>query len=460
MKRSILLTALQSLFILVLVLVGIFLTSRFWPISSAQKQALEALQPVAQDFPGKNAYTALATLAIDDLTPAQRQARVDAFIPKYVRWQDDYFAKTDNKTATHAPPAAPTLQTESDHLASVDDRLCRFKDAASCLAKLRKQPAADTLVAQQALVARVAELAEYGHYQQPPALLPGIDTTLPKASLLAAPLATHAQAYLQGDTQGALNGLCRDAMTGRMLMAHADNLLLAMVGGAMLSSNAELLASITAELPTNAALPPSCERALATLTVPEMSTCTAMRGEFAMGKAYFDGALKKEFSKIKAEIFFNADKTIARNAEIMGWPCLPKNLQRIAKDNPLPPPPSLSLYKLECASNYIGCVLSAIAAPTYSDYVARQQDAAAQLRLVQAVLWLRQQSDAQTNLPIAQRLKALPTYLQQSPRQIRVSRDGLALELPAYAKNGLAKPVSIPLPTALLSTAAPRTAAL
>lgn len=459
MKNNVFVTVLQSLFYLTFVLIGIYLVSRLWPISSAQKQALEVLQPTAQDFPGKNAYTALATLAIDGLTPAQRQARVDAFIPQYVRWQDDYFAKTGDKATAHTLSSVPTLQNKSDHLASIDDRLCRFQEAANCLAKLRKQSATDALDAQQALVARVAELAEYGHVQQPPALLPGIHATLPKVDLLAAPLATHAQAYLAGDAQSALSGLCRDAMTGRMLMAHADNLLLAMIGKAMLSGNAELLASITAELPTDAALPASCDTALATLTLPEISTCTAMRGEFAIGRAYFDGNLKNEFNKIQAELFFNADKTVARNAETMGWPCLPENLQHVAEDRPLPSPPSLSLYKLECASNYIGCVLSAIAAPAYPEYVARQQDAAAQLRLVQAVLWLRQQADAQADLSIAQRFKALPTNLQQGPRQIRVSQDGLALEIPAYAKVAQGKPVSIPLPTALLAAAAPHTAA-
>lgn len=440
---------------IVAVVAGVLLLSWLLPPGKLQQRSLAALQPVAQDHSGRNAYTALATLNLDGLSQAQRQARVDAFIPRYVQWQDRYLTHAVGKSGNTAIPGdAPTLAAAGDRQLEFDARLCNFEEAATCLDKLRRQPqaAAAALAAQQDLLARIGELSGYGHYRLPPAIAPGIGAAMPTASLLATPLAAHAQAYLQGDANAAMAGLCRDADSARMLMARSDNLLLAMVGGKMLAANSQLLAGMLAELPADTPLPAECSAALSVPSDMEMSTCAAMRGEFANGVALSRNNTR-EFRKARARLLFSGTKTNARQAETMAWPCLPENLRQIGADRVLPPPAQPSLWRLECAANYIGCVLSAIAAPSYHGYVARQQDNGAYVRLLQSVLWLREHAAEQAGQPLAERLQALPPSLRQDPRGLRVSADGGALELPPHSPHARGKPLSLPLPEALLTAA-------
>lgn len=460
MTDSTLQRTLKSVFISIMGLLAlaaaILLASRLMPLSKVQKAALTALESSANEMPGSNAYSALITLNLEGLTPQQRQARVDAFIPRYNQWQDTYLARvTKDKESDHTvADEAPKLLAEGDQAIQFDERLCSFNDAAVCLDKVRGQPEiiATALAAQADLVQRIGALSAYRHYREPAEMTAGISSPIAPANLLATPLATHANAYLQGDVQGAMTGLCRDAATGRMLMAHGSMLLPTMVGGAMLSANTNTLASILSELPADTPLPATCTTALAPLTAMEASTCTGMRGEFAMRAAHFR-AQQANFSKVQAGIFFNDEKSSARTAETMAWPCLPDNQMLIADDRPLPPAPQLSLRRLECAANYIGCIMSAIAAPAYDQYAARQQDVGAQLRLLQAILWLREHTDRMAGKTLAQRVQALPPALRDGPRSIRVGDGGETLELPAYASNTAGKPLSMPVPKALLGTA-------
>lgn len=461
MSESTLQRSFKNLLIAVLAIVavvaGVLLLSWLLPPSKAQQRALAALQPSAQDYPGRNAYTALMTLDLDGLSPAQRQARIDAFIPRLVQWQEHYLALAagDDKGATISSDV-PTLATAEDRPLGFDRRLCSFGEAATCLDKLRRQPqaAAGALAAQQDLLARIGELSGYGHYRMPSAIAPGIGAVLSTTSLLATPLAAHAQTYLQGDANAAMAGLCRDAGSARMLMAHSDSLLLTMAGGKMLAANAQLLASLLAELPAETPLPADCSTALSALSGKETGTCVAMRGEFALSTAMSRNS-KRAFRKARSHLMFSEAKTNARMAEAMAGPCLPENLQQIGADRALPPPAPPSPWRLECAANAIGCVLSSIAAPAYHGSVARQQDSGAQLRLLQTILWLREHAGDMAGQPLGKRLQALPPALRQGSRSLRASADGSALELPAYSPQAEGEPLSMPIPKALLAQHTP-----
>lgn len=459
MTDSTLTRSLKGLFTAFLALVAliaiVLLASWLWPLSKVQKNALAALQSTAQDMPGRNAYTALVTLGLEGLTPEQRQARVDAFIPRYSRWQKTSLSlavngkKSDDTTAGDAPK----LLMEDEQEIKFDQRLCSFNEAAGCLDKARGQPEAiaSALAAQENLLHRISQLSSYGHSREPEATMPGISSPIAPVRLLATPLAAHARAYLQGNIQGAMEGLCRDAATGRMLMTHTDLLIYNVIGGAMLAANAKELASILSELPNDVPLPEACTAAFAPPTPFELSTCTAMRGEFKMQAALFHSQ-KEEFQKAGLRsIFLNEEKTSARNAEVMGWACLPANLEAIAEDRKSVPDSAAypRLERLECVTNYLGCVLSMIAAPTYGEYVVRLQDVGAQLRLLQAVLWLREHADEMAGQPLSQRLQALPPALRQGPRTITVSEDGRALQLPSYSSTTKGKPLSMPVPAEL-----------
>lgn len=457
MANSVLQQGLKNLLVacitIATVLAGTFLLSRLLPISKAQQQALAALQPTPQDHPGRNAYTALATLNLEGLSSEQRQARVDAFIPRYAQWQTRNLAsQTGSRTDATILGDAPTLTTTDDRQLTFDARLCSFDEATTCLDKLRKEPksTAEALAAQQDLLTRIGDLSTYAHYRLPPAIVPGIDAAMPSVGLLATPLAAHAQDYLQGNANTAMAGLCRDASSARMLMAHSDNLLLSMIGGKMLEANAQLLANILAELPTDMPLPSNCIAALSAPTGMELSTCTAMRGEFMNSSALFHITAQQP-QKEGVKLLFDEEKTGARVAETMAFPCLPQHIQQIGEDRLLSrSTPYPSLWKLECVANYLGCALSNIASPSYNGYIARQQDNGASIRLLQSVLWLRAHAEEQAGQSLAERLQTLPLVLRQGPRSLRASADGSALELPAYSKQAKGKHLSMPVPKTLL----------
>jgi len=143
------------------------------------------------------------------------------------------------------------------------------------------------------------------------------------------------------------------------------------------------------------------------------------------------------------------EKSVARSAETLGHACLPDTLQAIAEDLPMPAMPVPSVWRLECAANAVGCILSNIAGPAYSRYGQRQQDVAAQLRLLQAMVWLRQHATTDAAMPLAERLHELPAGLRSRHRPISVTADGSALETASYARHKGVETVRVSLPQAL-----------
>ncbi len=445
---------------LLLVAVMILLASRLWPLSAAQKRALAALE-APRDLPGTNAYATLATLAMEG-TPAQRQARVDAYVADYARWHAGFRARmieSGGEGGADAMQAMPQLAGVAEAALPHDPALCR--NGTGCLAKVRAQPqvVAAALLPQATVLARMDELAAHGHYLSPLPL--DAATPVPALQPLFVPLSAHALAHVQGDSARALAGLCRDAGIGRMLLDHGENLLTGMVGGAMLAANAELFADVLAELPVDTPLPATCATALAPLSPRQASNCASLQGEFAMIR---DGyMLTGEMTRTgldlageewwatpaTAKFFYNRDKSVARSAETLGHACLPDTLQAIAEDLPMPAMPVPSVWRLECAANAVGCILSNIAGPAYSRYGQRQQDVAAQLRLLQAVVWLRQHATTDAAMPLAERLHELPAGLRSRHRPISVAADGSALETASYARHKGVDTVRVSLPQAL-----------
>lgn len=460
MTDSTLIRSLKSLFIALLVLPALvamlLLASWLWPLSKAQRAALAALQPTGQETPGSNAYTAIATLGLDGLTEPQRQAKVDDYIARFDRWQAAYTARhIEQRAAPHpSDDEAPTLLAEDEQTIPIDKHLCTLKEGADCLDKVRAQPqaVAAALDARAGLLERIGRLSAHGHFREPLAKGMGTSPNPPSMGrILATPLAAHAQAYLRGDPQRAMAGLCRDAASARMLMTHSDYMFPAVVGGAWLNANAEELAAMLSELPPDTSLPATCNTALAPPTAFEMSACTAMRGEFLRVSAQFRSN-RDAFRKQRANLFFDENKSKARAAENMGWLCLPESIDAIAKDHPVPAPPHVSMFRLECATNYVGCVLSSVAGLDSSAYARRLQDVGAKLRLLQAILWLRENATELAGQPLPKRLQALPASLRQGPRTITVSADGRALQLPSYSAQAKGTPLSMPLPQALLAS--------
>ncbi|MDF9441122.1 hypothetical protein EM864_05055 [Stenotrophomonas acidaminiphila] len=433
-----------------LVLVAL-LVSWVWPPSAAQQRALAALR-APHDLPGSNAYVTLATLEMQ-APLVHRQAQVDEHARRFQAWYDDSYApgfiRGDAESEAGVPPPLP--MDGAARTPTADPALCGFRDAATCLERVRRAPeaVAAALATRATLLSRMDELAAHGHYRSP--LVQAPPGPWPVLGPLAVPLGAHALAHVQGDSARALAGLCRDAGSGRMLMAHGDNLLATMMGIAMLRANAELFAAVLAELPADAPLPSGCATAFAPLSADEAAVCNGMRGEFAMQQRF---ALlmdrKIEAGPRSGRLFYNGRKTLARQAEALAWSCLPAARQAVAEDRraPLPSLPAVAWWQPQCLTNAIGCILSDIAGPAYTGYLYREQDAAAQLRLLQAVLWMRGQALQDTEA-VSARLRELPAGLRSAHRPITLSADGTALETPAYARQG--QVLRMPLPLAASS---------
>jgi hypothetical protein len=430
---------------LVLVVGGLLLVSRFWPSTTLQQEALAALETGPQR-PGSNAYVALMTLHHESLDAAARRALVDALASDYGRWQQRFEAHWLENGGGMPPAPAPQLGGEP--VAWVhDDALCRINEGGACLDKVRAAPqaVADALAARAGLLERIAALSTHGHLRSELPLGPYVP--LPPLQSLGLPLAAHALAHVQGDRAGALAGVCRDAGTARMLVTRSDTLVSTMIGARLLQAHARLLAAMLEEMPLDVALPAQCAAAFAPLSAAEMSGCNALRGEFEMA----DSLLALEARRIGrypgGSWVFNAPRTRALQAVNLGQSCLPAAQTRIAQDLLYQASQAqASVWRLECATNAIGCILGSVAAPAYEQYPRQLQDVGAELRLLNALLWLRGQP---LQGSLATRLQAMPSGYASAQRPVLLAADGRGLETVLYAPRGGENRVRLPLPAAL-----------
>ena len=438
----------QALAGLLLVVVVLLLVSRFWPASDAQKQARAALEaPV--EWAGDNAWPLLATLDHDGLDTAARQALVQTHVAEFAQWAQATAAQRHASLegvsdASDAPvlPAAAALERPA---------YCRPGNIDGCLAHVRADTAAVSadVAARAGLIERIAGLAAYQHARSP--YLPDVSSPLPDGlGRLFTPLAAHALSHVQGNSAQALDGLCRDMGSARMLASRSDSLVVTMVGAGWLQANGQLLAAVMAELPSDQPLPAHCAAALQPLDAEAVSLCGPLRGEYALIAAGLGHTQAQTVARLPAgSWYFDLDKTLNRQAESLGSACLAPLQARIAQDLPLDGSlqawRSLSLWHIECGTNYLGCVLSAIAAPAYDRYIARMQDVAAGQRLLGAWLWLRQQP---AGAGMAEQLAHLPAQWYSAQRPVMPSADGKALEVARYERSDQsdALPLRLSLP--------------
>jgi hypothetical protein len=178
-----------------------------------------------------------------------------------------------------------------------------------------------------------------------------------------------------------------------------------------------------------------------------MSGCNALRGEFEMA----DSLLALEARRIGrypgGSWVFNAPRTRALQAVNLGQSCLPAAQTRIAQDLLYQASQAqASVWRLECATNAIGCILGSVAAPAYEQYPRQLQDVGAELRLLNALLWLRGQP---LQGSLATRLQAMPSGYASAQRPVLLAADGRGLETVLYAPRGGENRVRLPLPAAL-----------
>jgi len=418
----------------------------------AEEKALALMQAPPIQHGGNNAWAAVITWAVPNLSIAQRHALADDYADQIKRWNDAYSADY-LADKTNPSQSVPRLPGQRDLPSARDSLLCGFATrAANCLVIVRQQPQAiiEALTPYTDVLEQVAELAHYDHYYSP---LPAHgNLQWPDLRFMRLPLSAHALAHVQGDSQTALTGLCRDARSGRMLLQHSSDLLVAMIGRRILADSVEVAAQIIAELPLDTSLPAICDSAFALLSAEEISLCPAMRGEFAFMRSYIEmekQRLERNQTPRGKEKPSDWDNLLLIHAQYNSAACLPQTQQSLFKDEKFTlPKASISPWLEQCQKDNPACMMAQMNRPDYSNYVHRMQDTAAQLQMMQVLLWLRSQPPDLLLTSDYLQAAVPPDLYTSSQRDMTISDDGRALEMPAYAAR-TTEPLRLLLPQVL-----------
>lgn len=390
-----------------LVAVGAFVLSRWLGPTDGQERALAVMTADRAPPVGRNAFTGLWLMPYD--VPV---GRLDEVMARDLR----EFEGVDGAAR------GGFASTAADRFADVRDSghwppLCG-SDAAECLRQVSagRGEYARWRESHAALVARAA-LEGAGHYAN--VFAPGPAQPMPPFALaMRVRRTSHALDFVEGRRRAAFDGVCQDIATWRRLGAHNDSLLADSVAAAAVESSGRLFAHMLARAPAGQPLPDSCGPALAVPTLPELSPCDVMRGEFA----YLQAAMAQP-----ASLAYDPRMTVARTAVALAQACTPAMEQAVALDRPLPPPVRLPRFGFECIGNLAGCTLADIAAPAFRSYLVRMQEHGARLRLLSTLYWLHANPGA--GRPLAQRLAERPVALRSPGHPVEVVQDGAALRI-------------------------------
>ncbi|KXU36890.1 hypothetical protein AXE65_04385 [Ventosimonas gracilis] len=445
------------------------------------QNALVLMQKPFVEQQGRNMWAALITLTQPNLTPEQRQTVADDYTEQFNHWYEhtyvDFYLKSGgglrlvpSEEEPEAPkPPLPYVSDEYRLPASANNKaLCTNADIANCLNIVREQPQAteQALAPYADVLEQIAALAQYDYYHVP--LLNTVATPIPSFQSLFVSRSAHALTHINGHSDQALTGLCRDAHTARVLIANSNHLVAMMVGVRLLSSSLDVAAQIIAELPLDAALPPSCAKAFAPLTAEtiNLSLCSAMRGEFTALHSIIELEKKSLIynQQVQPENVSDLDNVLLVVAAEKAAVCWPQIQPTLLKDEKFVTPAiAVSTWRQQCRNRMrmlksenkiaygIACGLAQAGTGfDHADYVHRMQDTNAQLQMMQVLLWLRQQPNLPQRLTSHYLQSSVPKDLYSSTqRPLTLSEDGSELNIPAYKKDSRERGLRLPLPQAL-----------
>lgn len=434
--------------------------SAAWAVSRAMhptesQQAAVAEMRQQPEFGGDNAFALLWTLD-RDVPDDELDAVVEADARDYA--DNPPSATTEENGVVYIDPAAAESAADDypDLTPSSQDR-AMFCDSRStdCLERVREDPEgyADLIERNRRLLDRAERLQEFGYIRNE---LPYRMTTPLPAYQPAAYLRTRrAVEFVRGRRQEAIAGVCRDIATWRRLGARSDQLIGRMIGISFTTNHsAYTLANMLAELPPGEPLPESCNAALAPPTIEDVSICNAMHGEFAVTANAIEqvGRSGKESNfveRLAMTMLLDNEATLGISAQGYQSMCSEEEESRLRADRrEVPEPADPSVWRFTCIGNFVGCTLTSIAWPTYTDYRLRAQDYGARLRVLATLAWMRRH--AGDGRSPAELLAARPDDLKSPSRDIQFGPDGQTLRVAMFSDRR-SEHWSVPLPPALHS---------
>lgn len=439
-----------GLALLVLAAAGLYALARALGPAPEERRALALLEAPVPPPQGRDGFAALYTgrhdvpesrqvpLLAEDL---RRYAAAGADASGMPRWRSalDEWPLLEDAREGDPPWCAP--------------------QAADCLERVRARPAAyaDLLERNTGLLRRAEALRGYDHFRNP--FPPHLDLPLPGFQGLARLATRTAWRFAAGQVDLALADACADLALGRRLLEGGDSLAGSVMGGTLVEGNATLLAQMLAELPADHPLPAACARAVALPLALEEGVCRAMLAEGRMvlgtlrAATAEHGGVGSGPAGWAGRLLFDPGLTAARIAPRFAWYCGAQARARLARDLPLDGPPPPPRRPLRCLANLVGCRAADVAVPAHAGYARRLQDAAAQLRAVAALLWLRGQGTVEPVL-----LERLPAAMRSPARPLRLDPRAGTLGTARYWQRSpeAADSWTVPLPASRLQPAAPR----
>lgn len=408
---------------LILAVVVLFLLNlayfRWRGPTEAQKAALERVEAGTPRPQGRNAF-ALMWLFDKDIADGELERAAG---------QDVKFAREN------AHPGIELGAFPSSRLPSLPEPaagskvLCQAQEK-NCLALVRtnRKATRSELATHARLLARAGQLEDFDFLRN----------DFPKLAAMPFAYAGNAQrlrlsslalAYVDGQREEALAGTCRNLATWRRFGRANPSLIYSMIAVAQRDAALRLIAQMLAGMEADDRVPQPCQSALADVAVEEISLCAPMMGEFEYTDLSLAHMLRTDNKDAgqgeKGESMFLSELQYrAWRAEKADSFCGSQVDEAVLQDRLVVRSDEM-IGRLECASNWIGCILAGIAAPAFVDYEARLLDSAAHLRLAATLVWLRDHRDDQR--PLATRLAERPPSLRSGNRASGISDDGRSL---------------------------------
>lgn len=409
----------------------------------AQQQALAALRnpaatpaSLAQASP-QDGFAALWLLARD--VPAEQQ--------QAVAWQDVEHFASHRGDAWQAPSERFAELTPQE-----DASWCRVWDEQPCLQRVRADlPRFQAQIqAHQALLQRIAALADYGYVSQP--FVWRMDMPLPSYQHLFYPATQYAVQFWSGQPEQAMHGLCRHTDTvQRLLQGPHSTLIAQMVAAAQLRQSAALLADMLYHAPQVQA-PSNCLQAFAPQPDHAQSLCDIARNEyqFSLGAlrhplpswahdAFLEGSglesgpqhsRIRRWQRILIALLpaWSHDHTLRRlSAPRYAWVCTPEAQQALSQAD-FAQLHALGAAHAQAIAWQAACALAPRACLWNTDepifaaqpsYPQRLHDREATRRAIASLLWLRMQP-APAPAADASALQAWQALFAQRPAELHL----------------------------------------
>jgi len=407
---------------LIVAVVAAFAWGRLRPPTPEQAKALAALEADSKPPQGRNAYPWLWFVDFD--VPADQ---LDA---AYAKDRQRVLAWEATVEVSHRSTSTPNPQADFPPLPKLTqadrDILCLPREA-DCLSKVRAhiQEVQQVLARHPQRLQRDVALGQFdlAWSDMPAGPLAPIPSFIASMGLWQTAIAAS---YLDGRQAQALDAACTQVAAMRRLHAHSNTLIGTMVFSMRLRGGVQLFAQLLADTPVDATLPPSCAEAFSPVTDDDVDLCPSIRFEFARV------ASPELFTKPEHWYEnFSLSAPLSRRAMAVnyGAVCDAELRKRLLADehvHVVSKAPDFDMF--DVVSNSVGTVLSRIATPSFEQYLARQQDLAASLRMGALLLWLRETHDQ--GMPLQQRLATRPAWMHfADDRHVDVTSDGKALTM-------------------------------